>query len=807
MLVRPGGQRLSGELQANVPALCTVPVAARRQSILAALLPRRTDLRAHQLGAAIEGASVGGDSAKAVERRLPLLLLLLALSSLFVGIGERGLFYHKDFHHNWESAHNLAVAENLSFEHRLLMFKRLLPSGDGTLRYAAYNRFPIGAAAIIKAAMAPFDDLSAKIVAARLAMLAFFCATAWLAFDALRRICGDRWMALAATLLAFSSYFTLRWADAVDQDMGLGLFAVVLAFHGIVVHVRDGRFGQLLAKTCCALLLDWHVYGLLLAFIGLDLAYRAVRAWQAPAPAAGSRLARLGSVAGALGRSRSLRLGIVALLFGLLVVGFNFANEYAAMSESRNSIKDLPTVQALLERVAGIYRDVPAPALQERIAWWAFVSHQLRLIGLETMPTILPVVLPALLLAIVGALALVGCLVWLPFADRRGKGGRLLLATLALSAPCWTLLMRYYAGPQDFHGRFYTTIALTLFTLVLLWLDRRFGTLSARAQRRLGAYAMPGLAGIAAALFAVSSVATDRLGTVDATTLAVRKQVLAEFDGIREITRGHSVFVAYDANLASATALEVSIAQLYYLLSGSILQYDGRSRRTAEVMGAAAPAADANGTPRSPSPVATRWPGQTKLGVPPSRARAYDFIVTLTATAFPATDDLALLTPANRFARLHDGASFASINDFYLHWYRSQYAAFANHEPAQRSTFDVYLHGRDLSFLKARCSEEDVRGTFFVHVFPEDMDSLPAARREGPEGREGQEGEGQEGEGQEGEGQEKGFDALDFRFVDHGASFDGRCMASIRLPAYTIASIATGNAGGQAWRTQLAPAR
>ena len=770
-----------------------MPVAARQPSILAALLSRRTDLRAHQPGAAIEGASVGGDgghSAKAVARHLPLLLLILALSSLFVGIGDRGLFYHKDFHHNWESAHNLAVAENLSFEHRLLMFKRLLPSSDGTLRYAAYNRFPIGAAAIIKVAMLPFDDLSAKIVAARLAMLAFFCATAFLAFDALRRICGDRWIALAATLLAFSSYFTLRWADAVDQDMGLGLFAVVLAFHGVVVHVRDGRFGQLLAKTCCALLLDWHVYGLLLAFIGLDLGYRTVCAWQAPAPATGSRLARLSSAAGALGRSRSLRLGIVALLFGLLVVGFNFANEYAAMSESRHSIKDLPTVQALLERVAGIYRDVPAPALQERMAWGAFVSHQLRLIGLETMPTILPVVLPALLLAAIGALALVGCLAWLPFAYPRGEGGRLLLATLALSGPCWTLLMRYYAGPQDFHGRFYTTIALTLFTLLLLWLRRRLDTPSPRAQRRFGAYAMPGLAAIAAALFAVSSVATVRLGTVDAKTMEVRKQALTEFDGIRKITRGHSVFVAYDANLASATALEVSIAQLYYLLSGSILQYDGRSRRTAEVMGTAALAADANApNSRSPSPVATRWPGQTKLGVPPSRARAYDFIVTLTASVPPATDDQALLTPANRFVRLYDGASFASINDFYLHWYRSQYAAFANHEPAQRSTFDVYLHGRDLSFLKARCSEEDVRGTFFVHVFPENMDSLPAARREGPEG------------------QEKGFDALDFRFVDHGASFDGRCMASIRLPAYTIASIAIGNASGQAWRTQLAPAR
>ena len=49
----------------------------------------------------------------------------------------------------------------------------------------------------------------------------------------------------------------------------MDLFGVMLTFHGMVVFVQEGRFRQLLVKTCVALLIGWHVYAFLLPFIAL----------------------------------------------------------------------------------------------------------------------------------------------------------------------------------------------------------------------------------------------------------------------------------------------------------------------------------------------------------------------------------------------------------------------------------------------------------------------------------------------------------------------------------------------------------
>ena len=89
-------------------------------------------------------------------------------------------------------------------------------------------------------------------------------------------------------------------------------------------------------------------------------------------------------------------------------------------------------------------------------------------------------------------------------------------------------------------------------------------------------------------------------------------------------------------------------------------------------------------------------------------------------------------------------------------------------EPAARSTFDVYLAGNRLIYLKAPCAEEDAKAMFFLHVFPEDAASLPALRKQ------------------------HGFANLDFSFLLHGALLDGKCFATIALPDYEISRVTTG---------------
>ena len=87
---------------------------------------------------------------------LPLLLLLLALSTVFLFGNDRSHFY-RGAHHNHLSSQSMALAANLSPDHHFLMFFRQTPGMNGTHGYEPYNRFPIGTYALIKLSTLPFQ--------------------------------------------------------------------------------------------------------------------------------------------------------------------------------------------------------------------------------------------------------------------------------------------------------------------------------------------------------------------------------------------------------------------------------------------------------------------------------------------------------------------------------------------------------------------------------------------------------------------------------------------------------------------------
>ena len=132
---------------------------------------------------------------------LPLLLLLLALATVFLFGNDRSHFYRGSTHDHM-SSQSMALSANLSLNDHLLMFFRQTPGMNGTHGYEPYNRFPIGTYALIKLSLLPFSDSLAKqIYAARLLMLSFFAATAALSYYALCRIVSNRWIALTTIFL------------------------------------------------------------------------------------------------------------------------------------------------------------------------------------------------------------------------------------------------------------------------------------------------------------------------------------------------------------------------------------------------------------------------------------------------------------------------------------------------------------------------------------------------------------------------------------------------------------------------------
>ena len=264
---------------------------------------------------------------------LPLLLLAAALSYIFVFGEHRGHFH---WMHDWTSSNNMAVAANLSPDHGFLGFVSRFAGRSGDPEYAPYNRFPIGAAVLTKLAIAPFaGDLSAQIFAAKTLSVLLFCGAALLACLALGRLFRDRWGAAAATLLAFSSWPALAFADMVGEGM-VSLFGVMLAFHGLVVFTQEGHLRQLLGKTCAALLLGWHVAGLVLAFVSLSAGASVIGRAAGRRPAFG-RIALYGGV---------------SFVFAVFVMSVNFFNEYR-MNDRKGAFTELPSVESALGR-AGI---------------------------------------------------------------------------------------------------------------------------------------------------------------------------------------------------------------------------------------------------------------------------------------------------------------------------------------------------------------------------------------------------------------------------------------------------------------------
>ena len=318
------------------------------------------------------------------QRLVPGVLLLATLATTFLFGHDRGYFYRPNHPellrsnaHNFESSQTLAIAANLSPQNSFLLFIRQSFSSWGAKQHFLYGRFPVFNYALIKLSLLPFgDDASAGIHAARILMLLFFSGAAMLAFDAIRRLARDPWIALLAVTLAFSSTYCLFYNDAIDTEGSPMLFAMAMAFHGMVVFVQERRFRQLLLKTAIALLLDWHVYGLLLVFAVAGTAAELVHA--------------RGSLR-ALGRSRYVGVGLFALLFGVAVLGFNLANEYRALG-GETTFASLPSFDSMLRRTGARSIGLDIRLNQD------YFERQFHLIGLlMSMPYALAVVVSTFL--------------------------------------------------------------------------------------------------------------------------------------------------------------------------------------------------------------------------------------------------------------------------------------------------------------------------------------------------------------------------------------------------------------------------
>ena len=118
--------------------------------------------------------------------------------------------------------------------------------------------------------------------------------------------------------------------------------------------------------------------------------------------------------------------------------------------------------------------------------------------------------------------------------------------------------------------------------------------------------------------------------------------------------------------------------------------------------------------------------------------------------------DVALIANAKEFKESLEAAA------------RSDYEALVAGEPAVRADFDIYIDDNTLAYAKEPCARADTEASFFLHLYPVDVNDLPDYRKQ------------------------HGFDNLGFRFNNYGIRSAEQCVARRELPDYAIASIRTG---------------
>ena len=610
---------------------------------------------------------------------LPPALLLLALSSVFMfGGDQRGYFYRAGTHDQLSSK-NMAVAENLSTGHNFVMFTRQVLGADGEPDYYLYSRFPIGSYALIKLATLPVgDSLSAKIYAARMLMLLFFAAAALTAYLALRRITASRWIALTAALLAFSSAYCLYYSDVISSEAIVDIFGMLLVFHGMAVFEQEGRFRQLAVKTCAALFLGWHAYALLLPFIAFGLTRQLfkTRLNGCVPPIA---LRQLRHTALSLLRSRYLALGVIALAFGISMLTLNFTSEYLALNRE-TPLTELPSLRSMLIRTGFDSGFTEGGALF--LHWPIFLERQFHRVGAMLLPYAFspPFVdhddrsAMLRLFVMLGIAAFVASLIGSLFVRRY----TMLWAALAISGFCWALPMRNStAFPfHHFEALFYIGVALTLFSMLSLWLHRLAG------ERLVAALSVAALL-----IFIFSALRMSQLSN-SIQAAEIQEAAVADFEAIRNATDGKAVLINSMPGFLHRNQV------INYYLSGRPILY-GYETVQSVLYG-----------------YGTILYGSKTV----SPEHSLDFIVT-----GDRADGLASLTPQNQTVFLYEW------NEYHRHM--TEAIEKADSPQIRSDLFDVYLNGSSLIYVKDDCNWDDTNAFFFLAAFPVNESDLPVEYR------------------------------------------------------------------------------
>ena len=578
----------------------------------------------------------------------------------------------------------LARAANLSAEHRFAAFTRRTLDAEGAVRYDLDNGLPLPANLAAAVVAGHFDeDETAGLVALRVFAAVLAGLAALLAYGALRRLLEHRWIALGATLLAFSplcfpAFFSSGATSgstpgappsgALSPEGALAVCAVFLSFHGMAVFVRGGGLRQLLGKSAAALALSFAALPPLLLFVLLGAAAEMRRRFAGgSAPPEDCRGFR--EAARALAGSRYLRIGVFALAFAGALFALNRANERVLAAEG-----------ARLEAVRSAPAESGPPAV-----------GALRGLGRRVLPAVAGegsearrTALAGLLGGLLGVVALVG-------AARSPR--RLGLVPLAVAGFLSALggvepLLRG-GGAAALEPAVSLGLPLVFFALVLLAVRRSLGERPLRIS-----------VGLAAAVFLVSASGAAGVrgafsGEKAGEEAARARRVLEVREDFREFRR-----------LLRRRAGEPAV-----FLPADLLA-EGAAPPAAGGSEAAARFLDRS--------LADSLGGWLLAGNPVVRGYDRRGLAEFVVRDEPAPGQTPLIPGTGRAFLYHRAALDGEVGPLVE----------AAGPPRIRSEFAVHLHENHLLYVREGCRPEDQAGQFVLHLDPVEPNDLGPYRRQ-----------------------------------------------------------------------------
>ena len=395
---------------------------------------------------------------------------VVGLMMLVAGLTFALQSYHVSFwniRHGWTSSHSLAIMSRATPENGFVGYAQAFREAEGEITYDYFDRYPPFFSAAMRVYLRLFDDLPTQMYAARQIMNVILLATMFVGYRLVRLFVPNRYLALAISVLSFSSYYVLYYKDMPDFHPPVVLGFLLTAYSIARYKLYSERLQVYVMPILCVLLaFGYSVMFALALWLLIDLVRAlAGRRW---------KLWRLDAL-------------WVFLLGTLVSVG---AIAYSVSMEARIrgvAVTETSVVDSLLRRIpflADAVVETSAPSVAtaaglrgwlgffvvqtERLAWWSLPLKVGGPTGVGFTPGATGLGVSWAMVALGGLMVLgVGVFAW----RQRGPHRDIVLLT-AFSPLVFLYVMMNLTAIHDFVTMFAAGFTLMLWTGLLGWARR-----------------------------------------------------------------------------------------------------------------------------------------------------------------------------------------------------------------------------------------------------------------------------------------------------------------------------------------------